>query len=856
MSAEHESGLSFLFDTAYRYQPDFNRYVSSYVALLKLDNPFMDDTQMNLAQQTLQIEFYKQCLESLGIASFDCLVILDYNGLLLEINTMAERALAVKRSDVLGQPFFQQIFPGHQQEENVTWIKEHAKASIPLHRKSTEMTLIKSNGTMFPAEIKVTELQVFGSALLVICFNDITRRKWMDQALKYTEERYRKIMGENADAIFLLDPFNKRIEESNPAFHIMMGYSADELFALRIYDVMEGEPEDLDIWVDKRLKQGTSLLFREHGRFRNRSQHLIDVEFTTSVFDLRDHPMLCVIARDTVPRDLVVRRSLADKQISNLQHQLDKLGERLSELGQTKLTKAQVEILTEMQDYQLKLAEELQTDSSNKGPLPIERNPRPFELKAALYQVQSFFKAKLEAKNLPLLISVEPDVPDILIGDALPLQEVLFHLLENAVSHTEEGNIMLKVRLSKSEGSQVTVLFTLRDSGAGMDTVTKAKMTDVVNDSDPLATGKKYGVRGVSICSHLVRALDGKIWFNTIEGKGSSFLFSLPMETTQKEPEDLPELTQEMIWQHLQLVDDALAELESMPESEGFTLIEPPTEASTPAAAGSDGNQKPLRLLLVEHNVDHALEIQRCVGGQNVEMRMVDNGRKALELVQEQDFDLVLMGLDLPIMNGEAAGIAIRDWERSQRRKPLLMIAFGSEAPAEESQQDFMRFEQTPLSEATLNELLAWARQEQAPAAAPAPVIEAIPELDDVPEPGLPPARTAEPETVPQPEAEDTDDDAVVVELGADMAKLAPDFLAKRRKDLDKIQQALADNKLESVRVIGKSMKGTGAVYGFDALADIGRELEEAASHNDAAGAQEWAQVLAAFLERVRIVVV
>ena len=171
-----------------------------------------------------------------------------------------------------------------------------------------------------------------------------------------------------------------------------------------------------------------------------------------------------------------------------------------------------------------------------------------------------------------------------------------------------------------------------------------------------------------------------------------------------------------------------------------------------------------------------------------------------------------------------------------------------------------MRFEQAPLDEATLRTLLDWARQQQ-PQQTAAPVIEAITELDDVPEPGLSAeTRTApqsEPEAGPEAEtADEVDDDAVVVELGADMAKLAPDFLAKRRKDLDKIQQALADNKLDSVRVLGKSMKGTGAVYGFDALADIGRELEEAASHNDAEGVQEWTHVLAAFLERVKIVVV
>ena len=126
MPAEQELGLSFLFDTAHRYQPDFNRYVTNYVQFLKHENPHMDETQMTMAQQTLRVEFYRLCLESLGRASFDCLLITDYNGILLEMNAMAARTLGMKHEDVLGNPFFQKLFPGNQIDEYLDWIKRHA----------------------------------------------------------------------------------------------------------------------------------------------------------------------------------------------------------------------------------------------------------------------------------------------------------------------------------------------------------------------------------------------------------------------------------------------------------------------------------------------------------------------------------------------------------------------------------------------------------------------------------------------------------------------------------------------------------------------------------------------------------
>lgn len=890
MSVQPKVGLSFLFDTAYRYQPDFQRYVSNYTQFLKHENPQMDEAQMTMGQQTLKVEFYRLCLESLGLASFDGLLVLDYDGVLLEINAMAEKTLGFNRDKVLGKPCFPSLFPGNHREDYLNWIKTNAPQADSF-RKSIEVLMVKENGTIFPAELKVTELNIFGSALLVMCFNDITRRKWMDQALKYTEERYRKIMGENADAICLVDPYNKRIEESNTSFNIMLGYSDDELFALRLYDVLEGESENIDAWIEKSLQRGTSFLSREQGRFKSRSGHFVDVEYSCSIFDLRDHPILCIIARDTAPREYTVRHALVDDQITAMDKKLKKLEERIQELGQTRLSRVQQEILDEMLEFQQALQAELTPTAKADQGLDLSPLRQPFEIKALLYQVQSFFDEALQAKGVELVLSVADDVPDVMIGDPLKIQEVLYHLLENAVSHTREGNVLVNVRLKDAHKTDAQILFTVRDSGEGMPTVTKAKVTDVISDADPLRMGKKYGVRGIAISARYIQYLKGEVRFNTVEGKGTSFVITLPVSMTQQAPEDLPELSLERLKKHLALVshdeiteDDLLANVEADSETEleadsaqengvsspptdpGFTLIDEEEEGSqatasqvapspaSPVAQTPLDMNAPLRLLLVESDVDNALTLQQLTAGQSIEMRMVDNGRKAIELVEEQSFDLILMSLQAPVMGGQAAAAAIRLAEQSNHTRPVFLVALDSEGSydaGEDALRDFDALVTAPLLKQAVDEVMLQARVRaqggslsdlfSAPASIPDDILSAL-------TPSVSPASPATP-------AVSKSRERIAVNISADMAGLAPDFLHKRRQDVDKLRRALEEDKLDSVRVIGKSMKGTGAIYGFGQIAELGKSLEQSALGEATDTIQHLILELEDFLERVELVI-
>lgn len=902
MSAEQEIGLSFLFDKAYQYQPEFNMYVSQYVQLLKLDNPSMDETQMSMAQQTLKVEFYRQCLESLGTASFDCLLIMDTKGVLLETNQVAEKTLGIKRQEVLGQPFLEKLFPSHQIDEYVEWIKKHAKDDDSVYRKSTEVTMLKANGSMFPAELKVNEFHIFGSSLWVVCFNDITRKKWLDQALKYTEERYRKIMGENADAIFLIDPYNKRIEESNPAFNIMLGYNDDELFALRLYDVMEGDRDEIDDWVDKRMRKGTSVLFREQGKFINRAAHQIEVEFTASVFDLRDHPILCIIVRDTAAREMVVTRTLADDQLKAMTKRLKKMEERLVEMQQTKVNRIQQEILDELMESHTELKAELQRDKDRgpSDPWPMGLVKQPFELKTILFEIQSTFKKQLAEKEVPLVIDVDPEMPDVFIGDPLKIHEILHHIVDNAVNHTQEGDIMVRIRPTDVERSQVTVLFTIRDSGDGIPLVTKAKVKDVLSDEDPFETGMRYNVRGMAICAKYAQRMGGKIWFNTIEGKGSSFLFSVPLEYTELDPEDIPPLSMKDVQAHLDYFDSAQEQDDEEDGGDAFTMVdedapaaqapqkskktkkEPqPKKSSKKAKTSKKGKKSKAsaedlnatldgkRILLVESDLENAITLQSVLKEYNIDLRMVDNGRKALEVVQEtpSDYIATIMRLDLPVMDGGAAAAKIRELEQKESIEEQLMIALGNESELSDYQDAldaFSKVLESPLSEEDIQELLVWIYEQLTGVVQEEPEAEPEAEPEQAPQPESDP----EPEQKPKPAAEEVPSEpepapassgngngnAYQVVLSADMAKLAPNFLEKRRKDVDKIRAAVGEQNYEGVRVLGKSMKGTGAVYGFEQIAEIGKELESAASESSSDGVNEWLAKLESFLNQVQIV--
>ena len=195
-----------------------------------------------------------------------------------------------------------------------------------------------------------------------------------------------------------------------------------------------------------------------------------------------------------------------------------------------------------------------------------------------------------------------------------------------------------------------------------------------------------------------------------------------------------------------------------------------------------------------------------------------ENGALALEMFTTGGrYDLVLMDVQMPVMDGYAATAAMRAWERERAARPTPILAFTAHALPEEIKRSLEAgcddHLTKPVRKATL--LRAVERHARPPAPAPA--------------------------------------DAIHVRLDESLRDLAPGYLDNRRGDLGRLGAALDRGDWETLRVVGHNMKGTGAGYGFEAISDIGAALEAAAREQDATRAGEHVAALARFLAAVTL---
>jgi PAS domain S-box-containing protein len=243
----------------------------------------------------------------------------------------------------------------------------------------------------------------------------------------------------------------------------------------------------------------------------------------------------------------------------------------------------------------------------------------PFNISSSISAILHLFELKIQEKNLKFVKEYDSDIPEVILGDPLRLHQILINLISNAIKFTSKGSIKVSVRLLEEDEQKVTIEFGVADTGIG---ISEDKILEIFQNFHQASSGtsRLFGGTGLglAISKQLVEVQGGSINVHSILEKGSSFSFTLSFQKTTKKAESEP-------------------------------VFEEP-----------DAPINDVKVLVVEDIALNQLLMRTLLDDFGFECDIAVNGKVAIEKIQSKAYDIILMDLQMPEMNGFEATEHIR----------------------------------------------------------------------------------------------------------------------------------------------------------------------------------------------------
>jgi len=302
----------------------------------------------------------------------------------------------------------------------------------------------------------------------------------------------------------------------------------------------------------------------------------------------------------------------------------------------------------------------------------IELENIPFDLHDRIQRLVRRFRVVADTENIELILELGDSLPDRVSGDPLRLEQVLANLLGNAVKFTDSGRVTLSVVTVGIDVTGALIRFEVSDTGPGIPEEKQRDIFDAFTQAD-VSTTRRYGGTGLglAISRRLVQLMGGEIQLESEEGKGSTFGFTLTVPVVD-EPVGVPN-----------------------------DRVGGPGEETSAT----------LKVLLVEDNIVNQKVASRMLARLGHECEIVADGPSAIEAAERGGFDLILMDIQMPGMDGFEATDAIRAGERERGAAPVPIVALTAHAMKgdrtrclESGMDDYLS---KPISMAALQRILA-----------------------------------------------------------------------------------------------------------------------------------------------------
>ncbi len=461
--------------------------------------------------------------------------------------------------------------------------------------------------------------------------------------------------------LLVIRDISGRVVRVSPSWRHALGYTPEEMQGVSLLTLVH--PEDLpgtrgSVREVETRRPGDPVLGHIN-RYRHKDGHYRTLEWRASRFG--EH--IYAVARDVTDRvaaeqALIEAKAAAEAAntaksefLANMSHEirtpLNGVIGIVDALSRTSLSPEQAEMVSLIRGSGTTLerlvSDILDVSKIEAGQLDLES--RPFDLEEALEPL-GVMAARAEDKGLAFHVHRSPEARGRFVGDSTRIRQVLGNLLSNAIKFTAEGSVTVRIEAwpedADAPAAAHQLAITVEDTGVGFSAGHAARLFERFNQADGTITRRFGGTGlGLSICRALVTMMEGSIEARSTPGAGSRFRFVLP-----------------------------LCRAVSLAEHDAHEAVARPT--ALPVAG------RALRVLLAEDHPTNQRVVQLILGGQGAEVVTADDGAQAVAAFTSGAFDLVLMDMQMPVMDGLTATRAIRALEAStpdRPRTPIVMLS-------------------------------------------------------------------------------------------------------------------------------------------------------------------------------------
>ncbi len=661
---------------------------------------YLKDLREQKEQQRKVQEAHANAKLMLDACPFGALI-WDENFTLMDCN----KALAQHFDLTEGHEFitnFLQLIPEHQPDGVVSVERMYYHLQKTLDHGSSETYWVGQtlDGTPRPSQVITTRVTHQGKPMVIAYVKDLREVEESMKKAHAAEERTKAILNGVPLGINLLTP-ELNILDCNDISVELSGYGTKQKYLNNFIHVFPFHQDNGETSLD--FLQNKLVEVRRNGKSKfeflsiRASGEILPVDVTLVHAPLESEELFISYALDLRETKSMLQKIQLSKEaaensaqaksefLANMSHEIRTpmngiLG-LLRILSKTSLDDAQTDYLEKAlfsTNELLRIINDI-LDFSKIEAGKLEMELIPFKLHDLCSEIENLFSHSFEKKGLSFYMRKEECTSMHIMGDPLRLKQVLVNLLGNALKFTSTGGVHLHIETTCHE-KEVRCRFSVQDTGIGLSQSQADSLFHAFTQADTSVT-RKYGGTGLglAISKRIVEMMQGDIWVESTLGEGSTFIFTATF---------------------------------SLAESEHSIL---PTPIEIPLPTQGTAEKRQGHLLLVEDNQINQIIAEELLQAVGYTLDTANNGQEALDMLQEKSYDLVLMDIQMPVLDGLSATKAIRQQEQFATLPVIAMSAHAMAGDKEKSLEYGMNDHITkPISPELLYSTLAfWLQKKQ-----------------------------------------------------------------------------------------------------------------------------------------------